>query len=119
MAAPCALHSKLAECRAIRISREISICLNTGGATIKSSASVVPCTTRESCGRCEDAAGHDAFLLDALPDAGRRYTVSLWVIASTIERVGHIAAFEAAVRRGAEIDVFADPLLTRALLPTA
>jgi hypothetical protein len=59
-----------------------------------------------------DAAGHDAFLLDALSKGGRRYTiVSPWVIASTMERVGLLAAFEAAVRRGAEIDVFADPLL--------
>jgi phosphatidylserine/phosphatidylglycerophosphate/cardiolipin synthase-like enzyme len=59
-----------------------------------------------------DAAGHDAFLLDALSTGGRRYTiVSPWVIASTMERVGLLPAFEAAVRRGAEIDVFADPLL--------
>lgn len=59
-----------------------------------------------------DAAGHDAFLLDALASGGRRYTVvSPWVIASTMERVGLLAAFEKAVHRGAEIDVFADPLL--------
>ncbi|MGO4441367.1 AAA domain-containing protein [Rhizobium sp. RAF56] len=59
-----------------------------------------------------DAAGHDAFLLDALSAIGRRYTiVSPWVIASTMERAGLLAAFEAAVQRGAEIDVFADPLL--------
>ena len=59
-----------------------------------------------------DAAGHDAFLLEALSGIGRRYTiVSPWVIASTMERVGLLAAFEAAVQRGAEIDVFADPLL--------
>jgi hypothetical protein len=59
-----------------------------------------------------DAAGHDAFLLNALSGTGRRYTiVSPWVIASTMERVGLLAAFEAAIRRGAEIDVFADPLL--------
>jgi hypothetical protein len=59
-----------------------------------------------------DAAGHDAFLLDALSANGRRYTiVSPWVIASTMERFGLLAAFEAAVQRGAEIDVFADPLL--------
>jgi DNA polymerase III delta prime subunit len=59
-----------------------------------------------------DAAGHDAFLLDALSGAGRRYTiVSPWVIASTMERVGLMAAFEAAIQRGAEIDVFTDPLL--------
>jgi hypothetical protein len=59
-----------------------------------------------------DAAAHDAFLLDALSADGRRYTiVSPWLIASTIERVGLLAAFKAAVQRGAEIDVFADPLL--------
>jgi hypothetical protein len=59
-----------------------------------------------------DAAGHDAFLLDALAATGHRYTiVSPWVIASTMERVGLLDAFEAAIRRGAEIDVFADPLL--------
>jgi AAA domain len=59
-----------------------------------------------------DAAGHDAFLLDALASGGRRYMiVSPWVIAGTMERIGLIAAFEAAIRRGAEIDVFADPLL--------
>lgn len=59
-----------------------------------------------------DAAGHDAFLLDALSGGGRRYTiVSPWVIASTMERVGLLSAFDAAVRRGVEIDVFADPLL--------
>jgi hypothetical protein len=59
-----------------------------------------------------DAAGHDAFLLDALSAGGRRYTiVSPWVIASTMERVGLLSAFEAAIQRGAEIDVFADPLL--------
>ena len=61
-----------------------------------------------------DAAGHDGFLLDALSGGGRRYTiVSPWVIASTMERVGLLDAFEAAVRRGAEIDVFADPLLNK------
>jgi hypothetical protein len=70
---------------------------------------------KEGSGQIEmlrDAAGHDAFLLDALSAGGRRYTiVSPWVIASTMERVGLLAAFEAAIRRGAEIDVFADPLL--------
>lgn len=59
-----------------------------------------------------DASGHDAFLLDALSGSGRRYTiVSPWVIVSTMERVGLLAAFEAAIRRGAEINVFSDPLL--------
>ena len=52
-----------------------------------------------------DAPGHDAFLLDALSGAGRRYTiVSPWVIVSTMERVGILAAFEAAVQRGAAVD---------------
>ncbi|MBY3544789.1 hypothetical protein HFN69_21970 [Rhizobium laguerreae] len=65
-----------------------------------------------------DAAGHDAFLLDALSGDGRRYTVvSPWVIASTVERVGILASFKAAVQRGAEIDVFADPLLNLGLAP--
>lgn len=60
----------------------------------------------------QDAAGHDDFLLDALAGGGRRYSiVSPWVIASTMERVGILAAFKAAVQRSAEIDVFADPLL--------
>lgn len=59
-----------------------------------------------------DAAGHDAFLLDALSRGGRHYTiVSPWAIASTMERAGILAAFKAAIQRGAEIDVFADPLL--------
>jgi hypothetical protein len=59
-----------------------------------------------------DAGGHDAFLVDALSGSGRRFTiVSPWVIASTMERAGLLASFEAAVKRGAEIDVFADPLL--------
>ncbi|CAN1576054.1 DEXXQc_Upf1-like domain containing protein [Paracoccaceae bacterium] len=59
-----------------------------------------------------DAAGHDAFLMDALSGGGRRYTiVSPWVIASTMERVGLLSAFAAAVRRGSEIDVFTDPFL--------
>ncbi len=59
-----------------------------------------------------DAAGHDDFLLNALAAGGQRYTVvSPWVIAATMERVGLRAAFEAAIRRGAEIDVYADPFL--------
>ncbi|WP_375569812.1 hypothetical protein ABWH93_17295 [Seohaeicola saemankumensis] len=33
------------------------------------------------------------------------------MIAATIERVGLHAAFEAAIRRGAEIDVYADPFI--------
>ncbi|MBD9454276.1 MULTISPECIES: hypothetical protein [unclassified Rhizobium] len=64
-----------------------------------------------------DAAGHHAFLLNALSEGRRRYTiVSPWVIASTMERVGILAAFNAAVQRGAEVDVFADPLLNLGLI---
>lgn len=33
------------------------------------------------------------------------------MIASTMERVGLLSAFDAAIQRRAEIDVFADPLL--------
>ncbi len=56
-----------------------------------------------------DAAGHDAFLLDALAAGGRRYTiVSPWVIAATMERAGFLGIFEAAVRCGANTDIFAD-----------
>ncbi|MCX7286691.1 MAG: hypothetical protein NTW20_03785 [Rhodobacterales bacterium] len=52
------------------------------------------------------------FLLGALSARRRRYTIVIpWVIAGTMERVGLIAAFVAAIRHGAEIDVFADPLL--------
>jgi hypothetical protein len=62
-----------------------------------------------------DATEHDKFLLDALAASGRRYTVvSPWVIVTTMDRVGILAAFEAAISRGAEIDVFADPLLNMA-----
>ncbi len=63
-----------------------------------------------------DAGEHDAFLLNALAAKGQRYTiVSPWVIAATMERVGLLAAFAAAVRRGAQVDVFADPLLNMSI----
>lgn len=52
---------------------------------------------------------HDAFLLDALAGEGRRYTIaSPWVILKTMETAGLLSAFEAAVGRGAEIEVLAD-----------
>jgi phosphatidylserine/phosphatidylglycerophosphate/cardiolipin synthase-like enzyme len=44
--------------------------------------------------------------------------VSPWVIAATMERVGFLAAFEASIQRGAEIDVYADPLLNMAVTPS-
>lgn len=60
-----------------------------------------------------DAAEHDRFLKDALSTAREMTIVSPWVIASTMERVGLLDAFQNAVARGAEIDVFADPLLNQ------
>ncbi|MEO1680577.1 MAG: AAA domain-containing protein [Pseudomonadota bacterium] len=59
-----------------------------------------------------DAVEHDAFLIDALAGNGRRYSiVSPWIIARTMENVGFLTAFEKAIRRGASVDVFSDPLL--------
>lgn len=55
---------------------------------------------------------HDAFLLDALKGEGRRYMiVSPWVVAGTIARTGLLDAMKIARQRGADIEVFADPLL--------
>ncbi|PRX08572.1 UNVERIFIED_ORG: AAA domain-containing protein [Martelella mediterranea] len=60
----------------------------------------------------QQAAEHDAFLLNALRGEGRRYViVSPWVVAGTIERTGLLDAMATARQRGAEIEVFADPLL--------
>ena len=61
-----------------------------------------------------DAAEHDSFLIEALSSAAREFTiVSPWVIASTMKRAGLLDAFQKAVNRGAEIDVFVDPLLNQ------
>ncbi|MCR9088800.1 MAG: AAA domain-containing protein [Rhodobacteraceae bacterium] len=55
---------------------------------------------------------HDAFLLDVLNGEGRRFMiVSPWVVAGTIERTGLLEAMTSARQRGADIEVFADPLL--------
>ncbi|WP_170457157.1 AAA domain-containing protein [Ruegeria arenilitoris] len=63
-----------------------------------------------------DAAEHDAFLIDALAGNGRRYSiVSPWIIARTMENVGFLSAFEKAIRRGASVDVFSDPLLNASI----
>ncbi|BAQ68094.1 DNA helicase [Rhodovulum sulfidophilum] len=60
----------------------------------------------------QQAAEHDAFLLGALKGEGRKYMiVSPWVIAGTIERTGLLDAMATARQRGAEIEVFSDPLL--------
>ncbi|MCF6329196.1 MAG: AAA domain-containing protein [Henriciella sp.] len=59
-----------------------------------------------------DAAEHDSFLLDVLSSSAREFTiVSPWVIASTMKRAGLLDAFKNATARGAEINVFVDPLL--------
>ncbi|WP_171123192.1 MULTISPECIES: phospholipase D-like domain-containing protein [unclassified Ruegeria] len=60
-----------------------------------------------------DAEEHDRFLKDALSTAREMTIVSPWVIASTMKRAGLLDAFQSAVARGAEIDVFADPLLNQ------
>jgi len=60
----------------------------------------------------QQAVEHDAFLLAVLRGEGRRYMiVSPWVVAGTIERTGLLDAMATARQRGAEIEVFADPLL--------
>lgn len=61
-----------------------------------------------------DAAEHDSFLIKALSSSAREFTiVSPWVIASTMKRAGLLDAFQKATNRGAEIDVFVDPLLNQ------
>ncbi|MBP0481371.1 AAA domain-containing protein [Sagittula salina] len=60
----------------------------------------------------QHAAEHDVFLLDALRGEGRRYMIiSPWVVAGTIERTGLLDAMATARQRGANIEVFSDPLL--------
>ncbi len=61
-----------------------------------------------------DAAEHDRFLIDVLASSAREFTiVSPWVIASTMRRAGLLEAFKKATARGAEINVFVDPLLNQ------
>lgn len=60
-----------------------------------------------------DAEEHDRFLKNALSTAREMTIVSPWIIASTMKRAGLLDAFQSAVARGAEIDVFADPLLNQ------
>jgi len=65
-----------------------------------------------------DAAEHDAFLLKALAGSGRRYSiVSPWVITRTMENVGFLSAFEKAIGRGANVDIYTDPLLNTSTGP--
>jgi len=65
-----------------------------------------------------DSAEHDAFLIEALAGSGRHYSiVSPWVITRTMENVGFLSAFEKAIGRGANIDVYTDPLLNTSTGP--
>jgi hypothetical protein len=69
-------------------------------------------TSDQSFKTLRDAAEHDSFLLDVLSSSAREFTiVSPWVIASTMKRAGLLDAFKNATARGAEINVFVDPLL--------
>jgi len=61
-----------------------------------------------------DAAEHDVFLLKELARARRRLCiVSPWINIATMERLGFTAAITAARARGVEVEIYADPYLTR------
>lgn len=61
-----------------------------------------------------EAAEHDAFLLREFASAQRRLCiVSPWLNIATMEQAGCIAAIAAARTRGVEVDIYADPYLTR------
>lgn len=63
-----------------------------------------------------DAAEHDPFLLKELAGAKRRLCVaSPWINAATMEQAGFITAIASARARGVEVEIFADPILTRQL----
>lgn len=65
-----------------------------------------------------DAAEHDAFLLDVLSGEADRYLiVSPWIKLRTMQRTGILKALKEAAARGANIDVYADPLLNSDLTP--
>ncbi len=60
----------------------------------------------------QNADQHDAFLLDVLKGEGHGYMiVSPWVVPGTIARTGLLDAMKAARARGADIEIFTDPLL--------
>jgi len=62
-----------------------------------------------------DAAQHDAFLLKELASVQRRLCiVSPWINIATMEQMGFTAAITAAHKRGVEVEIYADPHLTRA-----
>ncbi|PIP00863.1 AAA domain-containing protein [Pleomorphomonas carboxyditropha] len=61
-----------------------------------------------------DAAEHDAFLLKEFANARRRLCiVSPWINIATMKEVGFIGAIATARARGVEVDIYADPRLTR------
>ena len=60
-----------------------------------------------------DAEEHDRFLNKALSSANEVTIVSPWIISSTMERAGLLDALDSAVKCGAKIEVFADPLLNQ------
>jgi hypothetical protein len=62
-----------------------------------------------------DAAGHDSFLLGTLAGARRRLCiVSPWINIATMKQAGYIDAITAARTGGVEVEIYADPYLTRA-----
>ncbi|PWR17774.1 AAA domain-containing protein [Zavarzinia compransoris] len=61
-----------------------------------------------------DAAEHDAFLLQELAAARRKFCiVSPWVNVDTMARAGTTPAIAQARARGVEVEIFADPVLIR------
>ena len=61
-----------------------------------------------------DAGEHDAFLLREFATAQRRLcVVSPWINIATMKQVGFIDAIGAARARGVEVEIYADPSLTR------
>ncbi len=61
-----------------------------------------------------DAAQHDAFLLKEFANAQRRLcVVSPWINIATMKQVGFTDAIAAAHARGVEVEIYADPYLTR------
>lgn len=61
-----------------------------------------------------DAAEHDAFLLKEFASARRRLCiVSPWLNIATMQQAGFLTAITAARARGVEVDIYADPYLTR------
>jgi hypothetical protein len=61
-----------------------------------------------------DADEHDAFLLKEFATAQRRLCiVSPWINIATMKQVGFTAAIAAARARGVEVEIYADPYLTR------